>query len=467
MRVKAASYLSTTFLLSAALVACGGSSDAGGDIAPSNDGDAGAQADVANGGHDASMIVNNGDAGSGGQDASSGGDSGGTHNDAGGGTDSGGGTDGGAASHPPFPQLASSGGPVMASPKVVGVFFNNYDLTDYASAMLNGLPSVTMANGEQFWSSSVAEYGVGALTVLPAIKLAEAAPSTDTDPQAFLTDKINNDPAFASVDTNTIVALFYPSTTPLGGSCAAQTPGYGGYHDSLSAKGGEIPYAVMAECANFGGLAKEDMVTVAGSHEIVEAVTDPYPSSNPAYGGLDNSDASWAMTIVLQGNVENGDMCTINAGFGRPQGQPWLLQRGWSNKAAKAGNADPCAPDVLPSQPFVGAYPVMPDTASIIGQNGPAVKIAAGQSRTIDIKCFSFQQTQPFTLTAKQRSTVNPPQLGFAFDKSTCVDGETVHLTITVMTAASSGHEGFILYAQLPNATDAQKPAWAGIVTQK
>jgi hypothetical protein len=174
------------------------------------------------------------------------------------------------------------------------------------------------------------------------------------------------------------------------------------------------------------------------------------------------------MDILLQGNEENGDMCTINAGFGRPSQQyPYLLQRGWSNKAAAAGNADPCQPDIRPAQPFVGAFPVMPDSVSAQGSPGMGVIIPVGQSKTIEVDCFTFEPTAAYTIAARQSRAINPPELSFSWDSTTCVNGDKRHLTITAMSQGQNGYEAFLLYAQLPGATDPQKPAWAGIVTQQ
>jgi hypothetical protein len=432
--------------------------------------------DSGGGGHPGS------DSGGGGSGSSSGGsssgaDSGSPHDagagDATKGTDGGGsssgGNDGGPfvpAQHPPFPLLVSSGGPVLASPSVQPVFFSDYDITDQVITMLQGLATATLANGAPWFSGAVSEYGVGALTVLPAIKLTEAAPTTDTNPASFLQSKLG-DPAFANVTPNTILAIFYPSTTPLQGSCAAQQYGYGGYHDSFRNGGNEQPYAVMTECANFGGVVSAlDMVTVAASHEIIEACTDPYPQSNPAYAGLDNSDAAYAMSALLQGNSENGDMCAINAGFGRGDASyPFLLSRGWSNKAAAAGNMDPCEPDIRPGQPFVGAYPSMPDTVSIQGATGPGVVIPVGQSKTIDVGLFTFEPTADFTVQARQAHDVNPPTLTFAWDTTTGHNGDTLHLTITSVSQGQGGYETFAIQAYLPGTVDTQKNVWAGVVT--
>ncbi len=161
-------------------------------------------------------------------------------------------------------------------------------------------------------------------------------------------------------------------------------------------------------------------------------------------------------------------MCTINIGFGRPSTTyPYLLQRGWSNAAAAAGNVDPCQPDLLPTQPFVGVYPVMPDTVHVFGTSGQGAIIPVGQSKTVEVDCFSFQQTVPFTVSARQTRDIQPPQLSFAWDNTTCVNGDKLHLTITVTTQGSGGSEAFLVHGSLPGVSDPQAPAWAGVVAQQ
>jgi hypothetical protein len=279
-----------------------------------------------------------------------------------------------------------------------------------------------------------------------------------------------------NVDRNTIVVLFYPSTVPLGGSCADPASGtdaighplgYGGYHAATQTTQGPIVYGVIAECDHYGGNGTRlDMVTNAGSHEVIESVTDP------GAGGLNvvdtSSDSGWAMHVLLAGNEENGDMCAVQSGSLRPSmAYPYWIQRSWSNKAASAGDADPCQPDYLPQQPFVGAYPVMTDTVNVGRSSGKGALIAVGASKTIEVDCFSFQPTAPFAVAARQPRDINPPQLMFSWDKATCSNGEKVHLTITVQSKGRTGVEPFVIYTQVTGAADPQKPVWPSVVAQQ
>jgi hypothetical protein len=472
-RAHPGAWLGLALLPLTSLVGCGGSSDEWG--ASVDDGGAHVAQDASNAGQDAPVRP--------GVDASPRADATGD-NDSATAADTGGdvatGSDGAPdtsgpfapAMHGAFPLIQSNGGGVIASPKLLGVFFSDYDNTTGAVAAMNGMPTATMPNGENYWSAAVSEYGVGPLTVLPPVMLAQAAPTDpNADPASFVSNLVDTNAAFANVDSSTIVAVFYPSTVALSGSCMQDlVGGWGGYHSVAHATKGDVLFAVIGECAHFRTLMSAlDMVTVAVSHETIEASTDP----GAGWIGLDTTTpAGFAWDALLAGNEENGDMCAIGAGYGRPGGAyPYLLQRGWSNKAAMAGNLDPCQPDMLPNEPFVGAYLVMPDTVNASGGNsgttGPGALVAVGSAKTVEVDCFSFQPTAPFTVGAKQKPAISPPELTFVWDRTTCVNGDKLHLTITVQSQGQGGIEPFMVYAQLPDVPDSQMAIWAGVVGQQ
>jgi hypothetical protein len=152
------------------------------------------------------------------------------------------------AMHGPFPVIQSNGGGVISSPKLLGVFFTDYDNTTGAVAAMNGMPTATMPDGENYWTAAVSEYGVGPLTVLPPVMLGQAAPTdANADPASFVSNLVDTNAAFANVDSSTIVAVFYPSTVALSGSCMQDLiGGWGGYHATAHASKGGVPFAVIA-----------------------------------------------------------------------------------------------------------------------------------------------------------------------------------------------------------------------------
>src|SRR5207249_7804873 len=93
-------------------------------------------------------------------------------------------------------------------------------------------------------------------------------------------------------------------------------------------------------CPSWKELHGFDVVSATSSHELVEAVTDPFPSSSPAFAAVDQDHSVWRLFPL----TELGDMCAVNAGADfRPRDLDYLVQRTWSNAAARA-HRDPCGP---------------------------------------------------------------------------------------------------------------------------
>ena len=110
-------------------------------------------------------------------------------------------------------KVVNLGGPVLKSPSIVPVFFAG----DEAS-MVNKIKDFDAKIGATaYWEATTKEYGVGPATGLPMIEIATAAPTTTTDDQiqAFLADKLTNDPTFPPPDGQTLYSVFYPSGTTI------------------------------------------------------------------------------------------------------------------------------------------------------------------------------------------------------------------------------------------------------------
>ena len=75
----------------------------------------------------------------------------------------------------------------------------------------------------------------------------------------------------------------------------------------------------------------------AVSHELLEGVTDPYSSLGlSAFSSTDSAHRYWA--TVVGGGGEIGDMCaqTLSSFTHFPELPAYLVQRCWSNAAARA-----------------------------------------------------------------------------------------------------------------------------------
>jgi hypothetical protein len=318
------------------------------------------------------------------------------------------------------------------------------------------------------------EYGVGAATATAAVMLTETAPALidDSDIQTWLAGKLNgNDMAWPVADSNTVYVLHYPAGTtitsmgPMGTEKSCQA--FGGYHSNITLDPNHgdqnVAYAVVPRCGDFNGFTGVDAVTAAESHELLEASTDPYPQVEPAYASCDDAHLYWLFAL---GGGETGDMCAQFPGaFTEFDGLPYLVQRTWSNAAAKAGH-DPCVP-ALQGEVYFNAAPVLKDNIvlSDMGQtlSMKGVKIPVGQTKTIEIDLFSDGDTGgPWEVEASDFSALlgGSSNMDLSLDRTSGQNGEKLHLTITVNSANSYHSEIFMLKSKL----NGQENLWVGLV---
>jgi hypothetical protein len=343
------------------------------------------------------------------------------------------------AAHTPMPQAMTGGGSVMSAPKVVAVSFQNDTMMQPAiDAFASQMQTVTA-----YWSGATGEYGVGPLTSVP-FHSTDTPPATlsDSDVQTWITTAIQSTAGFPQPDENTIYTLFYPSgtnvTTLFGTTCQE----FEGYHDSFAMGSTSIVYAIVPRCPPpVSSVTLADQMTAEASHEIVEAATDPFPSSpKPGYITVDSSSLAWSL---LAGG-ELGDLCAaFPDSFYKPSGFDNLVQRIWSNAAA-AGSHDPCEPQG--NSPYVNAAPVLNDTITlnVNGISAPTkgVKLSAGQSTTIELDLYSDAPTPPWTVSAIDITSAffgGSQALSFSFDTNTGQNGDKLMLTIKSLNNVAGG----------------------------
>ncbi len=372
--------------------------------------------------------------------------------------------------HSPAPKVVNLGGPVLAAPVVVPVFWSN----DQPTIVAQIKDFEEKVGATDYWKATTKEYGVGVLKAAPAIDLPEPAPAniTDAQIQAWLADKLNSDdPAFPVADKNTVYGLHYPKGTIITAGSGAQTQKscevFGGYHSSITldaAHGGQrVAYMVMPRCANFNGLTGIDVMTATESHELIEAATDPYPQDIPAYGTVDSAHFYWAFVL---GGGETADMCAQWPGADTTFPElDYVVQRSWSNKAASAGH-NPCVPVHADSGPYFNAVPVFKDVISLAGGKIKGLKIPVGESKSIDIQLFSDADTGgPFTVQALTDADFwgGPKELDFTWDQDSGQNGQTLHLTVEVLKGNSFNAQFFYLVSTLGQ----EQNYWIGVVGNK
>lgn len=351
------------------------------------------------------------------------------------------------------PQVANTGGDILALPKVVPIYFANDDATFTGNVItaLNKLPA------SKYWPAISLEYGIGALTVAPPVQLVEDAPAsiTDAQVQTWLAMKVATDASFPPPDANTLYTIFYPSTTALtqGGDAICQV--FSGYHGSAPYQAASIAYAVVGRCASSDGRTLLEETFATTTHELIEAATDPY--TPPAYSHVDDAHVAWASVL---GGTEVGDMCADQPhSFYTPGDVGTIVQRSWSNAAAKAAH-DPCQPG--DGTPYFNAMPLLTDAVQGGGIVGKGVTIPAGQTKTVEVDLFSDAPTSgPWTVDAVDAVTQKnlPPQLTFSWDRTTGKNGDKLQLSITAP-QLTNGVGAFIITSTLGN----RKNVWYGLV---
>jgi hypothetical protein len=357
-------------------------------------------------------------------------------------------------------------GPVMSAPKFVPIFFAN----DTPSIVTQATAFYAGVGATSYWQAVTSEYGVGPVVSSTPVNLLETPSGTidDTQIQSWLINKFN-DPTFPQPDQNTLYIVNYPSSVTVSMAGGAQGTAYscqefGGYHSDFTLSNGlDVAYAVVPRCNNFGNLSGIDDLTGAGSHEIIEAVTDPFPNSNtPGYAEPDEAHIFWLLAL---GGGEVGDMCAQNPdAFTKFPGFPFTVQRSWSNKAA-ASSHNPCQPPV-PGTVYFNSVPEEND--DIVLNLGQTItmkgnKIPLGQTKTINLDLFSEGDTGgPWSVKVMDGSALmgGAPGLDLSLNKNQGQNGEKLQLTITALKASQYKVEVYYIISTSGQSTN----LWVGLV---
>jgi hypothetical protein len=320
------------------------------------------------------------------------------------------------APHPGVPLSTSHGGPVMAAPVVVPIFFaGDPTMQTQVEGFLAALST------SSYWHATTHEYGVGALTVAPTIVTTDTPPTTDAALKTWLKAQTDGTHAgWPAPSPDTLYAVFLPAGVSLSVTWGTVTDqscvDFGGYHDEVS--GTPIIYALMPRC-----LDQIDSISQVTSHELIEATTDPHPFTATAFGYTDNDH----LGMSLAPGGELGDMCEyIRASSQRLVGN-YMVQRTWSNAAAKAGH-DPCVPS--DGTPYVAAAPVLADDVMIdLGDGTPptptkGVSVPVGTSKTIDVALYSDAAIADWEVAP--------------FDFASTLGGDPTELTLTINPATGN-----------------------------
>ncbi len=368
------------------------------------------------------------------------------------------------AFRPEAPAVASAGGPVLRAPRLVPVFVRVGDPVDGPEERLV-MQFLTRYASSATWRAQLEEYGVGEGSVAPAVHTDGAGLATGTISstrlRAWVMSQVESR-AWGDHDENTLYVIMLGAGRQVQVLSTVTCQGVGGYHaDFRDGARTPVAYAVIPDCGE--GL---DTITRVLSHEIVEAATDPYPNTAPAYYQPSTAappEGAWAVAYT---GGEIGDMCEHRADArARPDDLEYEIQRSWSNRAA-AAMADPCVP-AIDGRAYFNAAPSLPDTVTILDLDrvrvvsARGVTLPEGGSRTIDVRLFSTAPTRgPWRVAARETPVPGAaPALRFSWDRASGVNGDVLHLTISARDDATDGRVFEVI-----SSLDGVTTSWVGAV---
>jgi hypothetical protein len=339
---------------------------------------------------------------------------------------------------PDVPQIQNFGGAVLTNPVLVTITWAGDPSASYFESFGDGLGST------QYWSGTVAEYGVGAASSGPAnhVSLTTPPPTSvsDTDVATLIAANAGvPGSGWPAPTPNTMYVVYLPpgAVLLLDGQNACQY--VGAYHDSLLIGGQNIAYSAIPQCEGGTGT-----VTLAASHEIGEGAADPHPLAAPAWIGFDQPHLAWDVFQAYQDEVADACEFYASSALSNPEPQfPYTVQRLWSNKKAAAGH-NPCQPS--DTGVYFNTTLIAPEDITVdMHENGGAsnyatkgIHILPGTTRTFPLGFFSDAPTGgPWTIIAHNGNPVNPSggstsPLTMSLDRTTGSNGDTANLTVTV-----------------------------------
>jgi hypothetical protein len=227
-----------------------------------------------------------------------------------------------------------SGGPVLTHAKVYVVYwgtdFNSYfrsDIESFYTTVLNSTyldwlkeyntPTQTIGRGTL----------AGAIAITPTNKAMELE---DADIQVELEHQLEIH-ALPAPDANTLYMIYFPEDFSIMKNGLVSCQNFCAYHEGFASKTfGNVFYGVLpdlgGECSmgcGFEGSEFEDL-TDTSSHELAEAITDPFPAIgfNPAFP------QAW----IAPDQNEIGDLCAESGTeLKGPNGQIFVVQEEYDN----------------------------------------------------------------------------------------------------------------------------------------
>jgi hypothetical protein len=279
------------------------------------------------------------------------------------------------------------------------------------------------------------EYGVGGHTHLAKVALSTRAPDFTTD-QALQQRiaRIATSTLAPRPTPETLYILYLPSTASIdvGGGVTIDCNHAGdSYHNGATIGALTLNYAVVLPCVPpMSQRTPLAWAEIVAGHEIIEAMTDPFPVTATSYKIQDPS-SPWA---YIGGEV--GDFC---AGFSALDSSGHFIQRIWSNQKAAAGDT-PCVPQDEASPYFAATA-----TTSVLSAGaGATLRVSIEGRSTRAIPAWSVTAFQLFGSVVVTPS-VDQPSLGI---------GDRATLSVSIPATAPSSSVVVIAVASFRSPND-------------
>ncbi len=353
----------------------------------------------------------------------------------------------------PIPPVIYNGGPLLTAASLVSVTFDNDTLRTTIESFDDSIGTTAWwdavragfcdGNGK----NCVGQTKGGGHVHLPAASAqanyTDSAGGGASTIQTMISGYIAS-ATFPAPTANSLYMIYFPasSTISLDGDVSCQK--FGGYHNSMKYNGVQFAYAIMPRCATGKGAQGDlDQLTTAASHELAEAATDPFISTDPqnpytGYGGFQD-----AWDVLAGGEV--GDRCFDMFGSGADliKSGSYTVQRIFNNVAAKGGH-DPCVPAPSPAtQPYFNVAPV---------GDGDVFSVPVGQTTTFQVQGIADAPTSEMGFLASEYTSKfgkGSDVLTVSQTSQAIAVGGKATITVKLKSNPSQGYALILLEAQV------------------
>jgi hypothetical protein len=314
-----------------------------------------------------------------------------------------------------LPVVADLGGPRMAHPQLVPIFYSNDPDIEALTRFSEWIVSSR-------WLEEVgADYGIGAGSILRVVHRAEPAPPRVTDPEivSWLFEGIASGslPAPPPGGPGDIVYMVHvPVGTVVTTGASRSCLDFGGFHGSARHNGVELAFAVIASCPGLiRGLNDLEVRQFVASHEFIETATDPLPANHP---GFQLREPSWSAL-----GSEVADLCTRADATAMVREAGFVATRVWSNTAADVG--EPCVPVTTDAPYFNMAHRLT-----------SVPRIPPGSRGRLGLTAWATGEVPDWVLST---SSANPDDAELTLGARQIGPGESTNLDIVVLPSTPVG----------------------------